>query len=552
MNKTTTPLVPILIALVVGILSASKWQFNIYLVFLVCYTISCIFLYIYYRSLRSWIILISFVICGNLITSHRESTHTFELPFFIEESRIWLDQRIDSLFTTQESNGLIKALLLGDKTEITNQERQLFIESGTIHLMAVSGLHTGAIFFLLFSLLRFLHIKRIITYSIVITAVWFYAALTGLSPSTIRAALILTFISGAYMMQIIHHPVNILALSAIISLLFFPSLIYSISFQLSYAAYLGIILIMPLIRRSPFKNKWWYRYILLSSFISLAAQLFTTPLLLYHFQHLPLLGIVSNIAAIPITTFILYGSCFVLTLPCYLTYPLIFILDYLIKLLYFIITSIATLGIGYAITTTPTITQIVSLYLPIISFVYYLYQPSKKKFSLYFVSLIPLCITLYTYNSHQEHASFHFFNSGKQPTILFQNNKYVQSFPYHPTNQKVCTYISINKLKLIETNDIYITPSITLKKNQITFNNHQYSIIMDKHQSYTGSETLITTSQFSPYDLIDSSTPSELKQVIILITKYKTNLFIWQQWSKEQNINISYIDHNLISNLVLK
>lgn len=138
---------------------------------------------------------------------------------------------------------LLAALCLGCRQEITSATKELFQNTGTIHILAISGLHIGAIFAFFLCLLRLFHFKSRKSRLILIPLIWFVACITGLSPSACRAATILSFITigEAFKQETI--PLNAIAAAAFFSLLINPELLYSVSFQMSYAAYTGIILI---------------------------------------------------------------------------------------------------------------------------------------------------------------------------------------------------------------------------------------------------------------------------------------------------------------------
>ena len=143
---------------------------------------------------------------------------------------------------------LLAALCLGCRQEITPDTKELFQNTGTIHILAISGLHIGAIFAFFLCLLRLFHFKSKKSRLILIPLIWLVACITGLSPSACRAATILSFITigEAFRQETIS--LNAIAAAAFFSLLIHPELLYSVSFQMSYAAYTGIILIYPLMR----------------------------------------------------------------------------------------------------------------------------------------------------------------------------------------------------------------------------------------------------------------------------------------------------------------
>lgn len=219
---------------------------------------------------------------------------------------------------------LLAALCLGCRQEITSDTKELFQNTGTIHILAISGLHIGAIFAFFLYLLKLFHFKSKKSRLILVPLVWFVACITGLSPSACRAATILSFITigEAFKQETI--PLNAIAAAAFFSLLIHPELLYSVSFQMSYAAYTGIILIYPLMRIKKMHKYLHPLYSLLC--ISFSAQAMTLPIMAYYFHTISLNSIFINIIAVPIASFLLYGGIMLLALPGFISFYLSYII----------------------------------------------------------------------------------------------------------------------------------------------------------------------------------------------------------------------------------
>ncbi len=211
---------------------------------------------------------------------------------------------------------VVAALTLGYRKELNPETKDYFASSGAMHVLAVSGLHVGIIYFMftfLFSPLRNKKYGRIFYTFLIAALIWIYAILSGLSPSVQRAAVMFTFILTG---QNLNRPSNIfnsLAASAFLLMLFNPQIIYETGFQLSYLAVTGIVLFQPLfygmIEVKNFRvDKLWGLFT-----VSLAAQLSTFPLGLFYFSQFPNFFWLSNFIVIPAATLIL-GSTFLLLL----------------------------------------------------------------------------------------------------------------------------------------------------------------------------------------------------------------------------------------------
>lgn len=233
-----------------------------------------------------------------------------QAPLSITQHAARIQQRcIESLKRcqlSQENQSLLSALLWGYKADIPDSMRQYFSSAGLSHILAVSGLHTGIIAFILWIILYPLrytpipHTRGIIT----LIVLWAYAFITGLSPSVVRACIMASFVGIA---EIINRPntsLNALCGSAVMILLMAPMQLFDIGFQLSYTAVAGIILLSPYFNINNLHNTHnpILRYIAGLIAASLAAQIATIPLASYYFHYIPMWGLLSNLLLTPLLT----------------------------------------------------------------------------------------------------------------------------------------------------------------------------------------------------------------------------------------------------------
>lgn len=203
---------------------------------------------------------------------------------------------------------VVSALVLGYKDDIDKQLKRSYSSAGAMHVLAVSGLHVGIIFILVSRLFFFLQHRKYGKYILLLlllASLWFYALLTGLSPSVLRAATMFSFVSVGKTFSRNTSFFNTLAVSAFFLLLVNPYMIMEVGFQLSYLAVIGIVVFYP----------WFYElftfrykipdYIWSITSVSLAAQLVTFPLSLLYFHQFPSYFLLSNLVVIPLATIIL-------------------------------------------------------------------------------------------------------------------------------------------------------------------------------------------------------------------------------------------------------
>lgn len=211
---------------------------------------------------------------------------------------------LDSYFSLPEIRGLAKALLVGYRGELEKGLSLAYSQTGVVHVIAISGLHLGLIYGLLLLILRPLsHLPgfRILGGLLILIVLWIFTLVCGASPSVVRSAIMFSFLITG---NIIHsRPMagNMLASSALVMLIANPMVIYDIGFQLSYAA-VGSLLVYNKAIHSLFNPENGILAMAWSSIsTSLSAQILTTPFVLYHFHQFPLLFLLANLIAIPLS-----------------------------------------------------------------------------------------------------------------------------------------------------------------------------------------------------------------------------------------------------------
>lgn len=199
----------------------------------------------------------------------------------------------------------LNTTFLGDSSDLTIETRETFSAAGLSHILALSGLHVGIIILIIsFALWPFQalgHQRTIITVKIII--IWLYAGICGFSPSVTRAVIMATIYMTGRMLQRRTSAMNSLCAAALIILVFDPSAIESVGFQLSFAAVLSIILFAD--KLNPISRKHHFTYCLVSYIcVSVSAMLGTAVIAAYHFHSMPVYFVIANVIAaivLPIT-----------------------------------------------------------------------------------------------------------------------------------------------------------------------------------------------------------------------------------------------------------
>jgi competence protein ComEC len=236
-------------------------------------------------------------------------------PFAAMRARI--SSWVDEAGLTERSQALVKALVLGQRDELDSEQKTAFARSGTVHVLAVSGMHVGIIYLILsmpFKLLGERRSVRIVRGLFVLIGLWTYAGITGGAPSIVRAALMFSLLTVADMFRYRTDGLNSLAAAMFFLLIYDPSDLWNIGFQLSFLAVLGIVVLYQ-----PLASLWVPRSKILRLFwslavVSIAAQAFTTPVSIYYFKAFPILFLPANLIVVLAATLAVYLSVAMLLL----------------------------------------------------------------------------------------------------------------------------------------------------------------------------------------------------------------------------------------------
>ena len=211
----------------------------------------------------------------------------------------------------EKALGLAEALLIGYKNDLDKSLLQSYTNTGVVHIVAISGLHLGLIYGLLFLISRPLQKRKNLNWLrllLIISGLWLFSLLAGAQPSILRSALMFSCIVLGEGLSRKSSIFNTLALSAFILLCIDPFWLWDIGFQLSYIAVLSIVLFMR-----PVYNWFYIKNKLLDSIwklvaVSIAAQILTTPISIFHFHQFPNYFLLTNIVAVPLSSLIVLGE----------------------------------------------------------------------------------------------------------------------------------------------------------------------------------------------------------------------------------------------------
>lgn len=216
--------------------------------------------------------------------------------WYIENLRYCVNEKIDTILPVREG-GILKAMITGEKRYIDEYYTDIFKKAGISHILAVSGLHmsvvSGFIYFLFSVIFR---LSRRISSLITIPFIIMFMIFCGCTPSVVRACIMSIIILIGNIIREESDILNSVAVAALIILIVSPESLYSISFQLSFMAAIGIGMGNEISERFDNINS----FVKSVAFISMGANIMTLPLCMYYFYGVSIASLFLNIIVIPV------------------------------------------------------------------------------------------------------------------------------------------------------------------------------------------------------------------------------------------------------------
>ncbi|TAG54422.1 MAG: ComEC family competence protein [Cytophagales bacterium] len=325
--------------------------------------------------------------------------------------RFWAEQLFSKYIKAERERKIASALILGIKGTLDWEIAQAYSNTGTMHVLAVSGLHVGIIYGILVIFCfwsKKIKYGRWIKAVFLLFALWFYALVTGLCPSILRSVTMFSFIIVAEAINRKSNIYNILAASCLFLLAYNPYMIMEVGFQLSYLAVIGIVYIHQLLYQLIDTKEWnfnYFKYEKLNicaeycadwawsiSCVSVAAQLATFPLGILYFHQFPTYFIICNLAVIPVAIGIMWIGLVFVGLSS-VSFIAIFLGSLIEKLVYFMNSFIFfTDELPFSVWSGLSITVFDTWHIYILIFVIFVCIESKK--FIWFFSSVTLFIFL--------------------------------------------------------------------------------------------------------------------------------------------------------------
>lgn len=215
------------------------------------------------------------------------------------------------LLKDDDAFAVASTLILGYRADLSQETLSTYSKTGTIHALSVSGMHVGLIYLVLNWMLQYLDrnkLLKLFKVVLIVVLIWFYALLTGFSPSVLRSAIMLSAFVIAKSFNRQSNSYNIISFAALCLLVYDPFLIWDVGFQLSFLAVLGLIYLQPKIQNWWHPKSQWIGKLWEAIAMSLAAQFITYPLSIYYFHQFPIYFLMSNLfITVPIALLMYLG-----------------------------------------------------------------------------------------------------------------------------------------------------------------------------------------------------------------------------------------------------
>lgn len=441
---------------------------------------------------------------------------------------------------SKNSFSVIVALLLGQKQDISSELMKEYQAAGAVHILAVSGLHVGIILMILLFVLKPISNSRkgnFIKVIIIISALWAFALLAGLSPSVVRSVTMFSFLTIGINLRRTVNIYHTLLVSILLILLINPSFLYDVGFQLSYLAVFFIVWLQPKL-----KSIWTPRNRILNYFwdiltVSTAAQIGVLPLSIYYFHQFPGLFFLTNILILPLLGIVMALGIVVLILSVIGILPnfIVLLLDKLTQLMNFFIHWIASFEDFIFRNISITKEMLWISYLVIFCIIYWISKPTFRRISIALISVGVLQF-LFIFQKNETISSTEgiVFNAKKNSLISQRIGNNVTLF----ANDSIQEHIAENV-----TFQSYLIGnfcSLTDKKNitNFLFINNKKILIIDNSGIYNpkiNPDVLIITQspKLNLERLLQSMKP---KMVIVDGSNYKTYSKLWEETCRKQKI----------------
>jgi len=452
--------------------------------------------------------------------------------------REYLISKLEKQGFQSDNKSVIKALVLGDRTDISTELKRDYADAGAVHLLAISGLHIGVLLLLLnglFSpLLQWKH-GGFVRLLLVVSCLWIFAFITGLSASVMRSVTMFSAVALGIALKRSKSQFQTLLISLFVLLLIRPNFIYDVGFQLSYLAVFGILWLMPVAMQF-WKPRWWivmkiWQLIALGTI----AQLCVLPLSLYYFHQFPLLFLVANLVIVPFMGLLLGGGVLVVLVSALnINIPIIikgydFLMSFMNGLIYWVADQdtlvIRNIPFGTF--------ELICVFVGVLGLGLWLEKPNQRKI---FIPLLAGCILIggihYQENQKAHQDSLWIFHRNRQTIIAQKKGIQLRLYQHKDSIKNKLTLLENFKMKeRIQFVDTVPHRNVFLESNLLVVDEKNVFIPIGNQPP----NILLTQSpKIHLKELIDSLKP---QKIIADGSNYPTLVRQWEETCKREKIS---------------
>jgi competence protein ComEC len=382
----------------------------------------------------------------------------FPIPFYQKIANNIKRNMIETFhaYIPTDLAGVLIPMLIGEKSELTDEDKQAFKDTGLTHILVVSGLNVAYVVLIFLYFFRAFGLKKRFASLFTIPFILLFMFIVGDNPPVVRATVMALFVILS--LSLAREPLiyQSLAMSAAVILILDPQALFQASFQLSFAATIGIVYLYGFLIKPFEKLKGWAWKITGATIaVSLAAQLSVLPILAYYFNRVSVIGLISNIVVVPlsgvITAFgiVLYLSHFVSPI---VAAPVAWCVTLQMRLMMFLIHEFARFPYATIYVATPTILTIICYY-GLLSGVFQIRRiPRQAALFCIGIPLLALLIYLMAPREHVLRITSLYSGNGTAVHIAFPSNKqwFIDVGTERDANRVILPYLRSKGVKRID------------------------------------------------------------------------------------------------------
>ena len=441
---------------------------------------------------------------------------------------------------SKEELNVLNALILGQQQDISPEILKDYQYAGAVHVLSVSGLHVGFILLFITFLLKPIGNSRkgsLLKLLLIVLSLWSFAILAGLAPSIVRSVTMFSFLAIGIHLRRTVNIYHTLLVSMLLILLFKPSFLYDVGFQLSYIALFFILWLQPVL-----SGIWQPKNKIINYFwdiitVSFAAQIGAMPLSIYYFHQFPGLFFVTNLLILPLLGVIMAVGVVAILIATIGTVPFFIAksLELLIWLLNEIIHWVATIDSFVIKNISFSKDMLWSSYIAIILIIIWIKNPRFNRMILAFVSiLIVQSIFIFQKQRTENKEELIIFNCKKNTIITERIGDAVTVY----SNDSILE--NLNNNLLIQSYLIGNFCKVTFKKptQNLLFFKEKKILLIDSSCVYTKGINpdilvIIQSPKLNMQRLLMTYKP---KEVVVDGSNFKSYVRLWEATCRKEKI----------------